>query len=206
MKNIAANLTAYAQYFVKFVAAYKAQGINIEMVAPQNEPNYSQGYPSALWDSTLYTTFVKTYLGPALNGMNVKIMLGTMSNGDDGARARTSMVVQNAMGDATAKPLFKAIGLQWGMLDLYKGTPSMFDTYNIPVWATEHKCGNYPWLTRVQGAGAQRSGLRRRVLGLHPRRDQGGRHRLQRLEHGARHRRQGQRHGPAVGAGRAADR
>ena len=39
---------------------------------PQNEPNYSQGYPSALWDSTLYTTFVKTYLGPALNGMNVE--------------------------------------------------------------------------------------------------------------------------------------
>jgi glucosylceramidase len=55
------------------------------------------------------------------------------------------MVVQNAMGDATAKPLFKAIGLQWGMLDLYKGTPSMFDTYSLPVWATEHKCGNYPW-------------------------------------------------------------
>ena len=33
------------------------------------------------------------------------------------------------------------------MLDLYKATPSMYDTYNIPVWATEHKCGNYPWLT-----------------------------------------------------------
>jgi len=147
MNNVAANLTAYAQYFVKFVAAYKAQNINIEMVAPQNEPNYSQGYPSALWDSSLYTTFVKTYLGPALNGMNVKIMLGTMSNGDNGAQSKDLMVVQNAMGDATAKPLFKAIGLQWGMLDLYKATPSMFDTYNIPVWATEHKCGNYPWLT-----------------------------------------------------------
>ena len=120
MNNVAANLTAYAQYFVKFVAAYKAQNINIEMVAPQNEPNYSQGYPSALWDSTLYTKFVKTYLGPALNGMNVKIMLGTMSNGDNGAQSKDLMVVQNAMGDATAKPLFKAIGLQWGMLDLYK--------------------------------------------------------------------------------------
>ena len=21
----------------------------------------------------------------------------------------------------------------------------MFDMYNLPVWATEHKCGNYPW-------------------------------------------------------------
>ena len=127
MNNVAANLTAYAQYFVKFVAAYKAQNITIEMVAPQNEPNYSQGYPSALWDSTLYTTFVKTYLGPALNGMNVKIMLGTMSNGDNGASSKDLMVIQNAMGDATARPLFKAVGLQWGMLDLYKAGPSMYD-------------------------------------------------------------------------------
>ena len=59
------------------------------MVAPQNEPNYSQGYPSALWDATLYTKFVKTYLGPAMTALSVKIMLGTMSNGDNGARART---------------------------------------------------------------------------------------------------------------------
>jgi glucosylceramidase len=138
-------LMAYAQYFVKFVAAYKAQNITIETVAPQNEPNYSQGYPSALWASPVYTKFVRDYLGPALNGMNVKIMLGTMSNGDNGAQSKDLMVVQNAMGDTTARPLFKSIGLQWGMLDLYKQTPSMFDQYNIPVWASEHKCGNYPW-------------------------------------------------------------
>jgi glucosylceramidase len=138
-------LMGYAQYFVKFVQAYGQQGITIETVAPQNEPNYSQGYPSALWASPVYTKFVRDYLGPALSGMNVKIMLGTMSNGDNGAQSKDLMVVQNAMGDATARPLFKSIGLQWGMLDLYKQTPSMFDQYSIPVWASEHKCGNYPW-------------------------------------------------------------
>jgi len=36
------------------------------------------------------------------------------------------------------------------MLDLYEGktsgvTKSTFMTGNLPVWATEHKCGNYPW-------------------------------------------------------------
>jgi glucosylceramidase len=147
MNNVAANLTAYAQYFVKFVAAYKAQNITIEMVAPQNEPNYSQGYPSALWASPVYTKFVRQFLGPAMAGLSppVKVMLGTMSNGDNGAQSKDLMVVQNAMGDATAKPLFKAIGLQWGMLDLYKMNPSTFDMYSLPVWASEHKCGNYPW-------------------------------------------------------------
>ena len=42
------------------------------------------------------------------------------------------------------------MGLQWGMLDLYEGktggvSPSTFNTGSMPVWATEHKCGNYPW-------------------------------------------------------------
>jgi len=146
MQDIAANLTGLGLYFVKFIQAYQAQGITIETIAPQNEPNYSQGYPSAIWSPALYTKFIPI-LGQALTtaGLSTKIMLGTMSNGDNGAQSKDLMVVQAAMADATAKGLFKSIGLQWGMLDLYKGTPSMFDMYNIPVWATEHKCGNYPW-------------------------------------------------------------
>ena len=47
-------LTAYAQYYSKFVMGYKAQGINIEVVSPQNEPGYQQNYPSCLWDSATY--------------------------------------------------------------------------------------------------------------------------------------------------------
>ena len=147
MQNTDANLMGLATYFTKFVQAYTAQGISVEMVAPQNEPNYSQGYPSALWEPATYTKFVRQFLGPAMAGLSppVKVMLGTMSNGDNGAQSKDLMVVQNAMGDATARPMFKAIGLQWGMLDLYKMNASTFDMYNIPVWASEHKCGNYPW-------------------------------------------------------------
>ena len=51
------------------------------------------------------------------------------------------------MGDATAKGLVKVIGLQWGMLDNYVANPASFDQYNLPIWATEHKCGNYPFQT-----------------------------------------------------------
>jgi glucosylceramidase len=144
MNDVAANLTAYAQYFVKWVQAYNAQGIKIETVAPQNEPNFAQGYPSALWASPLYTKFVGQYLGPAFSaaGLTTKIMLGTNSNGDSG---KDPSVVSAVMGDATAKGLVKVIGLQWAMLDNYKSNPSSFNQYNLPIWATEHKCGNYPW-------------------------------------------------------------
>jgi len=144
MVDSAANLTALAQYFVKWIQAYQAQGITVETVAPQNEPNYAQGYPSALWASPLYTKFVGQYLGPAFSQaqLGTKIMLGTNSNGVAG---KDPTVVTGVMADATARGLVKVIGLQWGMLDNYKANPASFDMYNLPIWATEHMCGNYPW-------------------------------------------------------------
>jgi len=154
MQDIAANLTALAQYFVKWIQAYQQQQMPIEFLAPQNEPDYAQGYPSAIWSPALYTKFIGQYLGPAFSqaGLSTKIMLGTMSNGDNGATSKDLLVVQAVMADATAKNLVKVMGLQWGMLDLYEGktsgvSPSTFNTGSLPVWATEHKCGNYPWMT-----------------------------------------------------------
>jgi glucosylceramidase len=83
-------------------------------------------------------------------GLSTKIMLGTMSNGDNGSTSKDLQVVQAVMADASAKTIPKVMGLQWGMLDLYEGktggvSPSTFNTGSMPVWATEHKCGNYPW-------------------------------------------------------------
>src|SRR5262249_10082760 len=40
MNASSANLTTLANYFVKWIQAYKAQGIAIDYLAPQNEPNY----------------------------------------------------------------------------------------------------------------------------------------------------------------------
>jgi glucosylceramidase len=140
MADTAANLTAYAQYFAKFVAAYKTAGINISTVAPQNEPDYALCYPSCLWTSALYTKFVGQYLGPALNGTGVDIMLGTLSNNSSG---KDEAIATAALADSTAKGLFKVAGVQWGVLDdLNSGS---FSVGGLPIWATEHKCGNYPF-------------------------------------------------------------
>ena len=54
MKSDAATLTAYAQYLIRWVQAYKDMGINVEAVAPQNEPNFGQNYPSAIWATSTY--------------------------------------------------------------------------------------------------------------------------------------------------------
>jgi glucosylceramidase len=151
MNASSANLTALATYLSKWVTAYGGQGITIDTLAPQNEPNYAQGYPSCLWNTADYVTFFKGALATAFpSSGSTKIMLGTMSNGDNGATSFDLKVVQAVEADSAAKAIPKVMGLQWGMLDLYEGLSSgvgqsNFMTGSLPVWATEHKCGNYPW-------------------------------------------------------------
>jgi glucosylceramidase len=140
MKTDDATMKAFAQYLIKWVQAYQGQGITVEAIAPQNEPNFGQNYPSCLWGTSTYVTFVGKYLGPAITtaGINLKIMLGTMSNDSGG---KDPSIMTGVMADATAKPYIKVLGLQWGMLSQLSTARS----YNLPLWQTEHKCGNYPW-------------------------------------------------------------
>jgi glucosylceramidase len=142
MKTDETTLKAHAQYFVKFIQEYAKKNLTIEAVAPQNEPNYEQNYPSCLWDKATYTSFVGKYLGPALTSasLTTKIMLGTMSNPDSG---EDPDIVTAVMGDSTAKSYIASIGVQWGMVDKASG----YKSYNLPIWVSEHKCGNYPWTT-----------------------------------------------------------
>jgi glucosylceramidase len=151
MNGSTANLSAYAQYFLKFVQAYAQQGIAIDTVAPQQQPTYSEGYPSCLWSASDYTKFVGQYLGPALASTNTKIMLGTLLNSDSG---KDTTFVTGVMGDASAKPFIKTIGLSWSMLDNYESNPPAYDVYGLPIWVTEHKAGNYPWMTSAGSAGS----------------------------------------------------
>jgi glucosylceramidase len=139
MKDDASNLTAYAQYFVKFIAAYKAAGANISIVAPQNEPNYALHYPSCIWTAALFTKFVGQYLGPALKDTGVGVMVGTMSNADSGKDIDIGNAV---LADSTAAGFVKVAGVQWNVLDKVNGGTTF---KGLPIWATEHKCGNYPW-------------------------------------------------------------
>ncbi|HEX7507008.1 MAG TPA: glycoside hydrolase family 30 beta sandwich domain-containing protein, partial [Polyangia bacterium] len=139
MKSDAATLTAYAQYYTKFVQGYGDQNIKIEIVSPQNEPGYDQNYPSCLWDKATYTTFIGKYLGPAMSTLGVKVMAGTLSNDVSGQDIDSANA---AIADATAKPFLSVVGVQWGVLDKVNAGTTFG---GLPIWASEHKCGNYPW-------------------------------------------------------------
>jgi glucosylceramidase len=67
---------AYAKYFVKYIQAMKANGINIWAITPQNEPGVSTNNPSCTWTSQQETNFINNNLGPAFKaaGITTKII------------------------------------------------------------------------------------------------------------------------------------
>jgi glucosylceramidase len=67
---------ALAQYFVKYVQAYAAQGIPISFVSVNNEPTCCASYPSTMWNGTGLAFFTKTNLLPALQsaGLSTKVL------------------------------------------------------------------------------------------------------------------------------------
>jgi len=138
MKSDDATMAAYAQYLIKFVNAYGEQGIAIEAISPQNEPGYTGNYPTCGWSQSTYTKFIGQFLGPAVAsaGMTTKIMLGSFNGGgsDPG-------IVASVMADSAARGYVDVLGFQWGMQSMVASAKS----YHLPIWQTEHRCGNYPW-------------------------------------------------------------
>lgn len=73
-----ANMPAYADYFVKYIKAYKQQGINIDAISVQNEPAYqTSGYPTMFMVWQQQAMFIKAFLGPkfAAEGISTKILI-----------------------------------------------------------------------------------------------------------------------------------
>jgi len=144
----------YAQYFVKWVQAYRNEGIPIDHVQPQNEPGWAQAYPSCGWGPSIADgvttdrkvtlgTFVENYLAPALEKAqpDTGIWYGTLSNN------HTFDAYWGAL-SAEGRAKITGVGLQWGTsnqvheLARTKGK----DGKDLLVMQTEHMCGNYPWL------------------------------------------------------------
>jgi glucosylceramidase len=62
------NYAPYAAYFVKFLQAYAAEGIQVETVTVQNEPHFTaEDYPGMYMTSADQVTFVRDYLAPAFS-------------------------------------------------------------------------------------------------------------------------------------------
>jgi glucosylceramidase len=71
------NYSAYAKYFVKYIQAMKANGITIDAITPQNEPQHGGNNPSMIMSAAQQADFIKNHVGPAFAaaGITTKIII-----------------------------------------------------------------------------------------------------------------------------------
>lgn len=67
----------YANYLVKYLQAYQAEGISIDALSVQNEPHHDGNNPSMFMEYHEMATFIKRNLGPALisNAISTKLIV-----------------------------------------------------------------------------------------------------------------------------------
>ncbi len=67
----------YAQYFVKYIQLMRAEGLTINALTIQNEPEHGGNNPSMLMTADEQTKFIKNHLGPLFKnqGINTEIVI-----------------------------------------------------------------------------------------------------------------------------------
>jgi glucosylceramidase len=141
MKEDDVTLQAFALYLSKFVQEYGKQGIPIEVVHPQKEPNLALDFPSCLWSEAAMTRFIGGHLGPmfAEHGLSAQIFLGSLSEDDRAGRAQA--IVDAVTADAASMSYVKGFGFEWDGLKLTAAVRAK----NLPIWQNNHHVGNLPW-------------------------------------------------------------
>lgn len=126
-------LQAYARYFVRFITAYKEQGIDIFAVMPQNEFNSAQIFPSCCWTAASLARFIGYYLGPAMKELDVQLMFGTMERANEA-------LVDTILTDPACRPYIDGVGFQWAGKGAIKGLHERYP--NMKLYQTEQECGD----------------------------------------------------------------
>jgi glucosylceramidase len=123
---------AYARYFGRFIDAYRAQGIPIGVVMPQNEFNSAQNFPSCTWTAEGLARFLR-FLGPEMRKRDVEVFFGTLERGNP-------KLLQTVMADPEAARFVKGVGVQWAGKN---ALPAIHREYpELAIFQSEQECGD----------------------------------------------------------------
>ena len=108
----------FANYFVKYIKAYEAEGIPIHYVSLQNEPLYVPGdYPGMDMGAAAQLTVLRDYVLPAFAASNITTRLLVYDHNWDGYAYPTTV-----LSDSTVKASGLVAGTAWHG---YGGTPGV---------------------------------------------------------------------------------
>ncbi|MBJ7904729.1 ricin-type beta-trefoil lectin domain protein [Streptomyces sp. DSM 110735] len=132
---------AYASYFVKYLQAYRDQGVNVSYVTAQNEPTCCSGYPSMSWNASGLAYFTKSELLPKLQqaGLSTKVLAHDWNW--DSYDSYAAQTVDDAA--VRSHPNFGGIAWHGYGGDVGKQTTVHNQYPNLDAFATEHSGGTW---------------------------------------------------------------
>lgn len=125
---------SWANYYVKFIKAYQAEGVPIWGLSVQNEPMATQRWESCIYTAEEERDFLKKYLGPTLQraGLGDKKIIAWDHNRD--------LIYQRAstiLSDPEAARYVWGIGFHW--YEPWSGGEPMFDNVKLTYEAFPDK-------------------------------------------------------------------
>jgi glucosylceramidase len=142
MKGDAQTLGAYALYFSKFVQAWRAEGINLYAIHPQNEMGLNDNvYPQCAWSSSDMNVFLRDHLLPQLkrDQISIEVWLGTITNDKLGD------YVDPVLGDSKTAEGITGVGYQYGGQNAMLATHEKYPAVKLAQTETECYGGWNPW-------------------------------------------------------------
>ena len=123
---------SYAKYFGRFIEAYRAEGIRVGMVMPQNEFNSAQNFPSCTWTAEGLARFLH-YLGPEMQKREIEVFFGTLERGNP-------KLLETVMADKDAAQFVKGVGVQWAGKNALPAIHREFPS--LAIYQSEQECGD----------------------------------------------------------------
>lgn len=142
----------YADYIIKYLDAYRLEGVKIWGITPVNEPHGNNGQ----WESMHFTPetqneFIKNYLGPKIkSGVNTNINLLIYDQNRDGLKQWTDVI----LGDSETAKYVYGSAVHW-YESTYKVFEDVFDSVKakFPDQAIIHTEGCIDDLGKVAPEG-----------------------------------------------------
>ncbi|MEV4036806.1 ricin-type beta-trefoil lectin domain protein [Streptomyces umbrinus] len=142
----AENYGAYANYFVKYLQAWRDQGVPVNYVTAQNEPTCCSGYPSMSWNGAGLAYFTKSELLPKLQGAGLSTKVLAHDWNWDTYDAYAAQTVDDAA--VRSHPNFGGIAWHGYGGDVAKQTTVHNQYPQLDAFGTEHSGGT--WIANQQ--------------------------------------------------------
>ena len=133
-------LQTYANYFCKFIDAYKQQGIAISMVMFQNESWSYTNYPGCAWTAEGIIRFNTEYLAPTLKKQHpeIKLYLGTINT-------NRYDVIDQVLSDPRMPETIQGVGFQLEGGQILPKLRAKYPQYKYVQTESECGWGSFDW-------------------------------------------------------------